>query len=47
MEPREDEERVLVPVRRREAIRENEIPEEPAEEEGSPAWQAPRRWRIY
>lgn len=47
MERRDDEERVLVPVRRREAIREDEIPEEPAEEDGPPDWQVPRRWRIY
>ncbi len=47
MERRDEEERVLVPARRREAIRENEISEEPAEEDQPPAWEAPRRWRIY
>ncbi len=43
MEREEEKEKVLVPVRRREDIQEEEIPEEPGEE----AWEIPRRWRVY
>ena len=44
---REDErEKVLVPVRRREAIQDKELPEEPDEEEEL-VREIPRRWYVY
>jgi len=42
-EEREEREKVLVPVRREEAIHEEKIMEEPAEK----IWKMPRRWRAY
>ena len=40
---KEEREKVLVPVRREEAIHEEKIMEEPAEK----IWKMPRRWRAY
>ena len=40
---KEEREKVLVPVRREEAIREEEIMEEPA----GKIWKMPRRWSVY
>ncbi len=45
MECKEDREKVLVPVLRRESIREKEHPEELTEDEAR-VWEVPRRWRI-
>ena len=42
-----DRERVLVPVRRHEAIPQEELPEEPQEAEEVEAQKIPRRWYIY
>ena len=48
MEREEEREKVLVPVRRREAIHEEALPKELPEEPGKvKVWEAPRRWRIY
>jgi len=43
MEREEEREKVLVPVRRREDVGEEEIPEEPDEVEGR---EIPRRWYV-
>lgn len=42
-EEREAREKVLVPVRRHEAVKEEEIAEEPTEK----TWKMPRRWHLY
>ena len=48
MEHEEEREKVLVPIRRREAITKRELPEEPPEEpQEMKTWEMPRRWYIY
>ena len=48
MERQEEREKVLVMVRRCEAIQEEELPRELPEEPGEvEVWEAPRRWRVY
>lgn len=42
-EEQERGERVLVPVKRKETINEEEILKKPAEK----MWRIPRRWRVY
>ena len=46
MEHDEEKEKVLVSVRRREAIRDEELPQEPDEEEEL-MWEIPRSWYVY
>ncbi len=45
MECKEDREKVLVPVLRRESVQKKELPEELSEDEAK-VWEVPRRWRI-
>ncbi len=47
MERKEERQPVLVPVPRREAEREKEIPLKPLEEVVLPVPEVPRRWRVY
>ncbi len=47
MEREEPRDKVLVAIRRREAIPENELPEEPPEPREVKVREIPRRWRIY
>ena len=46
MEHNNEKEKVSVPVGRPEAIREEELPEEPDEKEEL-IWEIPRRWYVY
>jgi hypothetical protein len=47
MEYKEEREKVLVPVRRREAIPKKECREEPPEPDEMKARETPRRWYVY
>jgi hypothetical protein len=47
MEREEEREKVLVPIRRREAIPKEELPEEPPEPGEAKVREIPRRWHIY
>ena len=47
MERKEDKEKVSVPIRRREAVPEKELPEGPPEPREVKVQQVPRRWYVY
>ena len=47
IEKKEERQLVLVPVRRREVIREKEVPKELPKGEVLRVPEIPRRWRIY